>query len=1159
MSRAMSRARTLSLLIFLCAGSLFISTSVSGQVSAVQPRITRAWDESRLTVLKGNVHPLARAQFDRGPAPLDLPMQRMLLVLKRSAEQETALRKLLDDQQDKASPSFHKWLTPEEFGQQFGPADQDIQTIKAWLQGHGFQVAKVARGRSVIEFSGQAGQVQEAFHTAIHKFTVGGEDHWANANEPQIPAALTPVVAGVHTLHNFLKKPQVQISPESLTAQLLPGGPGKAPQLTFPGSPATHALDPWDFNTLYNVPYTDTNFGGGIGSSIAVVARSDFDYNDLAQFWALFGPASGYQTYNEGPDPGNLGGGEEVEALLDATWATSISQGAVVTSVVSASTNTTDGVDLSEEYIIDNDLADIMTESFGSCEAVQTSSGADDAAAWAEQAAAEGITYVVSSGDTGAEGCDPNAATVATGPVSVNVLASTPYTVAVGGTLLNENGQDSKYWNSTNMQGSTFSSALSYIPEGAWNESCTAAQCGQNANIQAGGGGASIFFAKPAWQSGVAGIPNDQARDVPDVSLTAASHDPYLLCLHGSCQIVNNQFQIYTVFGTSAAAPAFAAILSRVPEALMIASGQPLQPKLGQVNYVLYRLAAQETFSQCNGSNTAAPPASTCVFNDVTKGNNAVPGEIGTKYAAGTGYDLATGLGSVNVSNLFKAWSAASFHPTTTTLVVNSGNPVSVTHGSAVAVNANVTSSSGTPSGDIGIVAAVGNFNGSGYTPNTPVSRLTLSGGGASASTNLLPGGTYNVSAHYEGDGTYAPSDSAGVMVTVNPEASMITESALTADQNGHPIPFTGGPYGTFIYLRADVSSASGFGTATGSVNFTDPLDVVPGYYTLNSQGNTATSNGLFTLTPGAHAVRAVYSGDSSLTGSTSAPVNFTITQAATTTTATVTSNPQGTGAIFTATVASGSYGNPPSGTMTFVSGSTQLASAPVSGGVNSSNNTAMASVNLTDTQLADGQYNVVATFSGDTNYAGSSAIPIGLNLQPDFALSLSANTLNVSAPGGSAFALLTVTALDGFNGAFSFAPASCSGLPAQSSCKFSVASFNGSGTTQVAISTTGPTQTAQSGGTGTRPSWHWTNGLALLVAGIFLAGVPARKSGRKVRLMGLLLPLLLLLPSCGGGSGGGGGGHITNPGTPAGTYAVTVTVASGSLSHTATFQLNVQ
>src|ERR1700693_2955548 len=247
------------------------------QLTPGHPLITQAIDESKLTRLKGNTHPLARPEFDLGTAPATLPMESMLLVLKRSPQQEFALRKLLDDQQDKASPSYHKWVTPEEFGKQFGPTDSDIQTITAWLQSHGFQVS-ATKGRTVLEFSGSASQVQQAFHTTIHKYIVNEEQQWANASDPQIPAALTPAVAGVLTLHNFLKKPQIRLAEQPALARIIPG---KKPQVTFPaqnGQPITHALSPQDYATIYDINPAYQNGITGSGVTIAVVGRSDL-YN----------------------------------------------------------------------------------------------------------------------------------------------------------------------------------------------------------------------------------------------------------------------------------------------------------------------------------------------------------------------------------------------------------------------------------------------------------------------------------------------------------------------------------------------------------------------------------------------------------------------------------------------------------------------------------------------------------------------------------------------------------------------------------------------------------------------------------------------------------------------------------------------------------------
>ena len=461
----------------------------------VRQLITQPLDESQRTVLKGNTHPLARWQYDVGGAPANLPMDRMLLVLKRSPEQQTALHELLDSQQDKFSPNYHKWLTPDSFGKQFGASDSDIQIVNNWLQTHGFQVAQVSHGRTIIEFSGTAAQVQQAFGTTIHQYMLNGQQHWANATDPQIPAALAPVVAGVHSLHNFRKKPQLHVSPLQIKAKYAGGA---HPQLTFPGNPPVHALAPADYRKIYNATQAISNGITGQGVSIAVVGRSNLwdSGQDVANFRGVFNLCCGnyYPTiFVNGPDPGNLGGGEEFEATLDVSWAGAVAPNANVDFVVSASTNSTDGVDLSELYIIDNNLAPIMTESFGGCEAGVTSAEANGIAALAEQAAAQGITYIVSSGDSGSAGCDLPTQTAATSGVSVNVLASSLYTVAVGGTMFNENGQDSKYWSAQNDP-IDFGSVLSYIPEKVWNESCTSATCGQKASLWSTGRKQHLLF-----------------------------------------------------------------------------------------------------------------------------------------------------------------------------------------------------------------------------------------------------------------------------------------------------------------------------------------------------------------------------------------------------------------------------------------------------------------------------------------------------------------------------------------------------------------------------------------------------------------------------------------------------------------------------------------
>ena len=634
------------LLPYLSVAAFAIAFSDSATGAQAPVLITSAVNEGQLVSVARSTPPLARQEFDQGPAPSSLLLNRMLLVLKRSPEREAALETFLTQLQQPSSPNYHKWLAPDEFGRQFGASDADIQTITSWLQDHGFQVQPASHGRVVIEFSGTAGQVQQAFHTQIHKFLVNGVTHWANVSEQQIPAALAPAVAGVHTLHNFVSAPQVSVAPMKVPVNAASGSPN--PQYTT--STASY-LSPGDYAIIYNAnPLYPAITGAGV--TIAVVGRTNIILQDVVSFRSKMGlPVNPPNIVLNGPDPGDLGGGEEVEAVLDTSWAGAIATGATVDLVVSATTSASDGADLSEIYIVDNNLANVMTESFGACEASLSTAQQTTYQSLAQQAAAEGITYTVAGGDSGSAGCDDfNTETSASGPLSVNGLGSSPYDLSIGGTEFNENG-NSSYWNLLNTI--FYVSATSYIPEDVWNSNCTGAVCGTG-SILAAGGGSSAFYAKPAWQAGVVGIPADGARDVPDVSLSAAGHDPYLLCLEGSCS--SGFGFLYAVYGTSAATPSFASIVALI--------NQKAGDRQGQIAPHLYQLAAAETLAECNASNPAQLPAATCIFNDVTVGTNAVPGEVNYNtgletYPATVGYDLASGLGSVNIANLVNSWGGA--------------------------------------------------------------------------------------------------------------------------------------------------------------------------------------------------------------------------------------------------------------------------------------------------------------------------------------------------------------------------------------------------------------------------------------------------------------------------------------------------------------------
>ena len=1126
---------------------LLAASGAFAQNPAPQSRITQAVDNANLTLLKGNVYALARPEFDRGVAPPSLPMERMTLVLRPSPEQAAALATLLDEQQDQSSPNYHKWLTPLQFGQQFGASEQDIQTITSWLQSQGFQVNHVANGRNVIEFSGTAGQVQQAFHTAIHKYSVptatGNEEHWANADDPQIPAALASVVVGVATLHNFLKAPQ-----HILSTQKFPftHKPGLAPEFTGVNgnNQPVHAVTPGDLAVIYNANplYAASPAINGTGSTNAVVARSNVILQDLIDFrnnFGIFGPVP--QIVLNGPDPGDLGGGEEVEAVLDISYSGALAPQSTVKFVVSASTNTADGVDLSEMFIIDQNFGDVMTESFGSCEEGATAAEAAGISNLAEQAAAQGITYLVSTGDNGSAGCDDPNSPVATQGVSVNILASTPYTVGVGGTMFNEGTNAATYWSATNT--ASLASAISYIPENVWNESCSVASCGAaNANLAAGSGGVSILFPKPSWQSGVAGIPTTPAplmRNLPDVSLTSAGHDAYLICLEGSCE----QGEFEGVAGTSASVQAFGGIMALVR--------QKIAARVGQADYVFYKLAATETLANCNGSKATPVPSTNCIFYDTTVGNNAVPGITNGDYPTTIGYDRATGLGSVNITNLVNQWSSVTFAPSVTTLTLT---PTTFTHGAAATFNITVAPKTGTPSFNNELASLLSS---TGAVIDDP---LLSSTGTASGSANNIPGGSTTLFAHYPGNGTLGSSDSAPVAVTVAPEQSTTT---LTLT-NGSGAAFTGGTFGSPIALATTTAGKSGFGVPTGLLTVNDSAQGQVFLTDLDGSGNTSLATGSYFPMVGTHSVTANYEGDPSFLSSTSTATTFQITQAPTTLSlhASQSTIAPGANVTITATLVEPTAIEAPAGMITFFAGSASIGTAfPV--GPNSG-----ATASITTNTLPTGVNSITAKYAGVTDYAPSTApaITINVTLQPDFAVSASPSPISVSSPGQSASTTLTVAGSNGFTGVTSF---SCSGLPSESACVFSMPTVTGSGTTMLTVTTTAPSAAVPFGSDDFK-NWHMTgNSLRIVIACmgslLLLFGVRVRR--RRLHFAGgsiVALAILVSLVGCGGG-GGGVPPPPPNPGTPmVQNQVITVTATSpatataAAITHTTTFTLNV-
>ncbi len=586
----------------------------------------RIIDNNDTVVLRHNTHPLARSEYDTGPADLTMPMDRMILSLNISPDKQAALDQLLADQQDPASPDYHRWLTPEEFGTRFGPSDDDIAAAVDWLKSQGFTVDEIGAGRTWINFSGDVKHVNQAFHTAIHTYRVNGKLHHANNADPSIPRGLADLVAGVVSLNDFPRKSMLS------SIKTIPRADTQ-PDYTLSGN---HYMSPGDFATIYNLKqlYNANTSIDGTGTTIAIVGRCNIHLSDIETFRSKYGlPAKDPVIVVNGTDPGVYDTNEEGEAILDVEWSGAVAKNATIKFVVSKST-TTDGIDLSAQYIVNNNLAPVMSTSFGSCEAsMGTTENAFYNNLWT-QAAAQGITAFVSTGDSGAAGCDAADATTATHGLAVNGIASTPYNVAVGGSEFNEG--TGTYWNATNAGDK--SSALSYIPEVAWNESGSATYCPSDvapcANLWATGGGVSTKYTKPSWQVSP-GVPSDGKRDLPDVALTASVHDGYTVFQSDQYPTTNNSSYFGIAGGTSAASPSMAGIMALVVQK----TGQ----RQGNANPRLYQLAAMQY-----------GPGGTAIFHDAIAANNSVPGVTG--YSTGTGYDPVTGLGSVDAAALVANW-----------------------------------------------------------------------------------------------------------------------------------------------------------------------------------------------------------------------------------------------------------------------------------------------------------------------------------------------------------------------------------------------------------------------------------------------------------------------------------------------------------------------
>ena len=1195
-----SSLRTLFTLTALSAAAL-LSPVLSAETPApAAPRIAGQVNEQKLTKLPGNVPLLARKQNDLGEAPAATQITHVRLVLSRSPQQQAALDQYMGELQSKTSPNYHKWLTPEQFGKYYGPADSDIAALVAWLESHGLKLEQVATGRTDIAFTGTVAQLEEAFHTKIHTFqghaAKSGEatQFLSNIVDPSIPAALTPVVQGVAHLntirpvaHNIAGRPGT-FDPE--TKRLKPTSsftnPSKfQPQLTstdpsflylVPGDAATIYDTPTPFNANFASSATVYNGSGvtiGVGGASPVVSTVVTSYR------------SRFLNNTSAPTVTNVDGATDTsdadEAYLDLELSGGMAPGASIHYYVSSDLTTA-----IEKMLSDNSV-DIFSLSFGECEFNLDNSGNTLLNGYWQQAASQGIAVTVSTGDDGSAGCDlvtdsnGNDYPTADNGLAVSGFASTPYNVAVGGTdLIALNTAFSTYVNTNAASTNLYRSALSYIPEAAWNDSTTndttlndnIPQDGSNgipANIAAGSGGVSSCavqtdttnpastcssgYAKPSWQRGT-GVPADGVRDVPDISLMAgdgADSAAWLVCtddtgtvsgvtVTADCSTQSNgSFYFFGYGGTSTAAPSFAGILALVE--------QKQGDRLGQ--------AAQGLYDLYNSSHANA------VFHDTVSGNNSVSCDVNTPncakdsggfyyetgYNTTTGYDVATGLGSVDATQLVNYWGSAIGTDKATVIVTPASTSVTVSQSLSVAISVTGVAAGGIPTGTVVL-------SGGGYTS----ASTTLSANGMttiSIPAGKLSSGSNTLTVTYNGDTNYAAATGTASVTVVAPVVSLSNTSLVfpstnigttsasqtvtltnsgTAGLTVTGVTITGSNPTSFAETSTCTSVAAA-GTCTITVSFTPTL-AGPLTATVSVADNAGNTPQTITLTgTGVVDAPAVSLSPTSLTfasttvGSPAATQSITLKNSGTEI-LTV------TGVSITGTSAS-SYTQTNTCTSVAIAGTCAITVTftPTASG------TLTASVSIADNASGSPQ---TVSLTG----TGAAVVPASFTL---------AATTATATKGTAATSTVTATALGGYNGTINLtcSVAALSGgkdAPTCSTSAITVASGSTTGTGTVTVTSTGSSAKRGQIASNLKSGGKLAAGTVAL-AGLLLFGIPARR-----RVFRSLLGIFLLASAFGILSGCGGSG---NSGTTSGSYTVTVTgtdSATSTLTATTTFTATI-
>ncbi len=1205
----MTPRNQLQLALLLSLATIVLAANSAG--AQTPDRLPRVLDTAQVQPL-ANQHPQwAVAANDAGAVPTELPMSNIALALARSSQQEQAFEQLLRDQQNPASPQYHHWLTPNEIGERFGLSGNDIAVITAWLQSYGLQVNWVSPSRLFVGFSGTAANVGRAFGTEFHYYKVNGKELISAASDPMIPAALAPALRSVRGLFSIEERP-AHFSTPMISNQ---------PDLTIPdGATTYYFIAPGDFATIYDLPAGIT----GAGTSIGIVAEARTDANDFNYFKSLTGstfpnPTEIVPTAFGGVDPGpaytsppNCGNScdlvdDQGEATLDVMRAGSVAPGATLLLAVASAAS--GGIYDDAQYFIQTSPppVQVVTISFGACELEGGPSGVNDWDSLFQQAAAEGISVFVSSGDSGASGCDSAfvAPPASPYPNSPNYICSSSFATCVGGTEFNDSANPSTYWRSTN--GTNLASAISYIPEGAWNEPLTSESTPQ---VAASGGGVSSYIATPSWQTGT-GVPSARAgRYTPDVAFSASAHDGYLGCFaagDGSCVTGADGTPFVVFSGTSASAPGMAGVAALIDQQ----SGSPQ----GNLNPSLYSMAAG-TPAAFHQVSVVSSGVSNCSTATPSMCNNSAPGptgltggQAGYQLGQNGGYGEVTGLGSLDVAQFINAYTSTTSSKPAPAVTLLAQPTVTTTQSASIMIT--VTGTGGTP--PTGTVTLTSGSYASAITP------LDIPGPDSNSVYIVIPSGalalgTDTVTASYTSDSPDYSDATGSTTITVTapkpvPTITWATPAAITYGTalSATQLDATASVAGSFVYSPAagtvftggqhtltvvftptdstDYSSAVASVTltvnrATPVVTWATPA-AVPTGTVLGATQLDATANvpGTFTYSPAAGTIFSA-AGNFGLTASftpvdttdyglASGAVTLTVVPATvlpTVTTSSATSIAANLATLNGQVTPNGSdthawflYG-----TSSNLSGASQSVSQDLGSG------SAAVNINATATSLnANTMYyfQVVAQNSAGTTQGSIQSFVT--TATSGYTISGTAVTLAKGSSTGNTSTITVTPSSGGFSGTVTLSavvtnsPVGATDLPTfswtPSNAQVALSGSN-AGTATLTIITTPATAAANQRPVNPAARWYGTSGVVL--ACVALLWIPSRRRGLRnmLTVVALFVAIGAGLVACGGGSNtGGGGGGGGNSGTTSGAYTITVTAVSGSTSESTTVSLTVQ